>query len=145
KVAQLEQEIAALAADRDKQRDAAKTAKLELSSAREELVTTAHQLETQQKKVREIGESFANSERDRMELSRRLAESANTLELQTLRDKLTVAQGQVKDAHSMLQTIRGERDSVRRQLTDRNEKLTQISQTLDAAKAEFDRTKQEAA
>ena len=45
----------------------------------------------------------------------------------------------------MLQTMRGERDAVRRQVSERNEKLTQISQTLDAAKAEFDRTKQEAA
>src|SRR4030095_862803 len=119
--------------------------RVELSAAREELVTVSHQLETHQKKVRDLGESFANSERERIELSRRFAEDKVTIELQDLREKISSAQGQVKDSQSMLQTIRGERDAVRRQLTDRNEKLTQISETLDAAKAEFDRTKQEAA
>jgi ABC-type transport system involved in cytochrome bd biosynthesis fused ATPase/permease subunit len=46
------------------------------------LVTVTHQLELQQKKVREIGESFANSERDRIELSRKLSNDATTVELQ---------------------------------------------------------------
>jgi chromosome segregation ATPase len=67
------------------------------------------------------------------------------LSFKSLREKVVSLQGQLKDSQSMLHTMRGERDAVRRQLTDRNDKLTQISQTLDAAKAEFDRTKQEAA
>jgi chromosome segregation ATPase/DNA-directed RNA polymerase subunit RPC12/RpoP len=143
-IKKLQDELAAATAERDRIKADANQSGTNLGALRSELDTAKNNLDAQHKKLRELGESFAKSERERMELHRRLSESGPVQELAATREKLTTAQAQLIDAQNSALTFRGERDKVRQQLTERDEAVKKATDSTDALRAELERSRQEA-
>jgi chromosome segregation ATPase len=127
---ELEQKTAALCAAAEQ----AEAAKKELHTLQEEIQQLKATSENQAKKLRELGESFAGSERERVELLRKLAQSDASKELLDLREKLAVAQTQVSSVQASLQTMRTERDRVRHQLAEREAQGARAAELEQALK-----------
>ena len=119
-------------------------AEAELQKVRPELESTKNQLELHQRKVQEVGERFAVSERDRLEFQRRLEEPGPVEQLADLQQEFTKLQPRFVEAERQLEELRAKRDQLQTQLAERDEALRRASLTMEAARAELQRSKSEA-
>jgi chromosome segregation ATPase/ribosomal protein S27E len=124
----LRQDLQAAGADRDGMKEKVSSALADLQKSQADLDLMRSDLTTAQRKLRDLGECFAMSERERVELIRKLAQSDATKELNQTREKVAVLQSQLSSSQAMLQTLRGERDRVRQQLLEREAMQAQATE-----------------
>jgi chromosome segregation ATPase/DNA-directed RNA polymerase subunit RPC12/RpoP len=144
-IKKLQDELAIATSERDRLKADGNQTGSNLAALRAELDTAKNNLDAQQKKLRDLGESFAKSERERIDLHRRLSEGGPVQELAATREKLTTAQAQLIDAQNTAITFRGERDKVRQQLAERDQVVEKAAESTDAVRTELERSRQEAA
>jgi len=145
RISALEESLRSSAAESEPLREQRREAETQLASARAELETVKRNCEAHEVKLREIGEAFAVSERERLALALKVADDTSSKELAAAREKVTQLQTQVVDAQNTLLTMRGERDKVRQTLAERDQRLEQESQALATANSDIEKAKQEAA
>jgi chromosome segregation ATPase len=141
RISALEESLRSSAAESEPLREQRREAETQLASARAELETVKRNCEAHEVKLREIGEAFATSERERLALALKVADDTSSKELAAAREKVAQLQTQVVDAQNTLLTIRGERDKVRQTLAERDQRLEQESQALAAANSDLERAK----
>ena len=91
----------------------------EIDKLRSELVTTQNILDTERRKLKEVGARFAESEGERVQLQQQLKSGESTLKPSVGSDgsgvtEIMEVRKQLSDALSNLAVIRGERDRLRR-------------------------------
>jgi chromosome segregation ATPase len=130
-------------AERDELKVSNNAARAEIAALRRDVEVAVRKLELEQRKMKDLGESFATSERERIELAKRVSQNPEAKELAVQREKVAILQAQLSDAQVSTQTFRGERERVRTLLAEREEALKVATQAAEAARAEAGQSKQE--
>ncbi len=116
-------------------------AETEMKALGDQLSSAKDSLEAANKKLVEVAGSFAKSERERVELQRRVDDPAAGKALATLEVEMKNLRAQMIDTKANLAVMRGERDTVRRQIGEREAELEKAAREVAAVKVELDRVR----
>ncbi|MDQ3624641.1 MAG: hypothetical protein M3463_19510, partial [Verrucomicrobiota bacterium] len=106
---------------------------------------TLDRLEVEQGKLRQVAEQFAASERERVALQQRVGEPDLGPELLAVRGELASVEEKLREAQAQLETVRAERDQACLGRSDLEATLGSAIISLEAAHAEANRSREEAA
>ena len=113
--------IAALTAERDGLKTKAGQADAELARLRIEFNATKETLDAQSKNLRDLSQSFATSERERVELERKAKDPVPMSELNAARERAAGLQTQLTEAQDAAEKLRRDSEQLRKQLAGRED------------------------